>query len=201
MFRRALSILCLAMVMCVAAKHARPQAAEQPAPKAAVPSGVVRTCSANPGLTSKDKRAAKSKHPLPAEPAPVCREVAGDAVELQEFLQGQGRTQGWHTGENHASEDSWTYVRYFDADELDKYADTAALAGAVKFSAGKAAVIVRTTDIGGGFVRGQITARFQGEGKSTDALGQPATQWPLASSGLLENELIEAIEKNYHPLH
>ena len=103
--------------------------------------------------------------------------------------------------ESRASEDSWSYVRYFDADELDTYADTASLAGSVKFSNGKAAVIVRTTEIGGGFLRVQIAAHFQGEGKSTDAvLGQPATQWPLASKGVLEKELFTAIEKNYHPL-
>jgi hypothetical protein len=152
-------------------------------------------------LTSTSKKAAKSKHPLPAEPAPVCREVAGEAIGLQEFLQAQGRKQGWRMGENRASEDSWSYVRYFGADELDKYADTASLASAVKFSGGKAAVIVRTTDIDGGFVRVQITAHFQGEGRSTDnVLGQPATQWPLASNGMLENELVTAIEKNYRPL-
>jgi hypothetical protein len=183
------------------ASFARAQTAKQVTPHPGAVGATLRSCSANPVLTSASKKAAKSKHPLPAEPPPVCREVAGEAVDLQEFLQAQGRTQDWRMGENRASEDSWSYVRYFGTDELDKYADTASLAGAVKFSGGKAAVIVRTTDIGSGFVRVQVTAHFQGEGKSTDSvLGRPATEWPLASKGILENELFSAIEKSYRPL-
>lgn len=103
--------------------------------------------------------------------------------------------------ESRASEDTWSYVRYFDGAELDQYADTAALAGSVKFSSGKAAVTVRTADIGEGFVRVQIVTHFQGEGKSTDkVMGQPGTQWPLGSAGLLERELTTALQTKYHPL-
>jgi len=161
----------------------------------------MRNCSENPVLERGVKKPAKSKHASPAEATPVCREIAGDAIELQEFLQAQGRAQSWHMSDNHAAEDSWTYVRYFDGDELDKYADTMAVAKDVKFSHGKAAVSVRTTDIGGGFVRVQITARFLGEAKSDETvISQPAAQWPLASTGLLEKELFSTIEKNYHPL-
>jgi hypothetical protein len=135
------------------------------------------------------------------EPVSVCLEVKGQAIEVQEFLQRMGREQSWNMGESRASEDSWSYVRYFDAGELAKYADTSTLADAVKFSNGKAAVTVRTTDIEQGYVRVQITAHFQGDGRSTDkVLGQPATQWPLTSKGALETELSTALQIKYRPL-
>ena len=162
--------------------------------------GVARKCSANPVLTQNAKKTPKSKGaPLP-EAAPSCLEVKGEAIEVQEFLQGLGREQGWHIGDNHASEGVWTYVRYFGPSELDNYASTSDLKGSVKFSSGRAAVNVRTSELADGYVRVQITAHFLGEGKSTDALGQPATQWPLNSTGLLEAELITALKTTYRPL-
>lgn len=171
----------------------------QTAPAAAV-SGTYRGCSVNPILASnaKKKPVRKSKHPLPPEPLPTCLELRGEGIEIQEFLQSTVRQEQWRVGENHASEDTWSLVRYLSDEDLERYADTKVLTEPVIFSGGKAAVLVRTTDLPDGYVRVQISTRFQGDGKSTDkVMGQPGTVWPLNSKGVMEQELQSALQTRY----
>jgi len=175
-----------------------------PSATAAVSNTNSRPCSANPVLapSTKGKHAPKSKHPLPPEPAPACLELRGQGIEVQEFLQNTAREQQWRVGENHASEDTWTFIRYFNPDELNKYADTNVLNEPVKFTSGKAAVLVRTSDVENGYVRVQVTAHFLGNGKSTDkVLGQPGTVWPLNSRRVLEQEILKPLETQYKALN
>ena len=160
----------------------------------------MRACTANPVLTpsGKSRSAKKSKHPLPPDPAPTCLELKGEPIEIQEFLQSVVRELQWRTGENHASEDTWSFVRYLDDEELTKYADTKVLVEPVDFTSGKAAVTVRTTELPDGYTRVQVTAHFQGEGKSTDKLmAQPGNSWPLRTKGTLEKELSDALQTRY----
>jgi hypothetical protein len=164
------------------------------------PASVTRACSANPvmGASRKNKLPHKTKHPLPPEPPPVCVEIKGEALEIQETLQAAVRDLKWRVHENHASEDTWTFVRYLSAEELEKYADTKVLLEPVEFENGKAALLVRTADTGQGFVRVQISAQIQGAGKSADAVvKQPVTSWPLRSKGILEQELITVLQSRY----
>ena len=122
-------------------------------------------------------------------------------MEIQEFLQNTAREQGWRIGENRASDDTWFFVRYLDPDELEKYADTKVLIEPIQFTSGKAAVTLRTTEIDEGFVRVQIIVQLQGEGKSSDkVLGQPGSVWTLNSKGVLEQELVTALQTRYKPL-
>ena len=177
-----------------------------PAPllgQSSAPPATGRTCTANPVLSSggKKKNAPRSKHPLPSEPLPACIEIKGEALEIQESLQTVVRELNWRVHENRASEDSWTFVRSLNVEELEKYADTKVLLEPVEFEYGKAALLVRTTDLGQGFVRVQISAQFQGEGKSSDAIvKQPVTTWPLRSKGTLEQELISLLRSRYRHL-
>jgi len=175
---------------------------QEPPPPASSEIAATRACTVNPVLTySPGKKAKKPKHPLPPEAAPTCIEVKGDPLGVQEFLQNLAREQSWRVGENRASEDMWSFVRYFNPDELDTYADTKVLIEPVKFTEGKASATVRTTDLGGDFVRVQISVHFQGEGKSTDpAWKQPSTVWPLNSKGIFEKELVTALQARYKPL-
>jgi len=190
----------IAVLLLAGASRAQTKAQENASASAGV---TTRSCSANPVLapnTSK-KGAHKTKHPLPAEPLPACIEVKGEGIEVQEFLQTTGREETWRIGENRASEDSWSFVRYFDPDELEKYADTKVLLEPVKFTSGKAAVTVRTADLGDGYSRVQVSAHFQGEGKTTDKTwGQPSSVWPLNSKGVLEQELVSALQTRFKPL-
>ncbi len=181
---------------------ARAFARTTPSPAAGAPPNTANTraCTANPVLapSGKSKSSKKSKHPLPPEPPPTCLEVKGEPIEIQEFLQSVVRELQWRTGENHASEDTWTFVRYLNDEELAKYGDTKVLIEPVEFTSGKAAVTVRTTELADGYSRVQITAHFQGEGKSTDKiLAQPGNSWPLRSRGVLEQELNEALQTRF----
>jgi hypothetical protein len=175
--------------------------AQSAAPQSATSvSSASRNCSANPVLPpgKKFKNYNKSKHPIPADPLPSCIEVKGQAIEIQEFLQSVVRELQWRIGETHASEDTWTFVRYLDDDELAKYCDTKVLVEPVVFTSGKAAVTVRTTELGDKFGRVQIASHIVGEGKSTDQISpQPGTRWPLGSKGVLEQELISALQARY----
>jgi hypothetical protein len=167
------------------------------------PASVTRACSINPvlGASRKNKPPHKTKVPLPPEPPPACVEVKGESMEIQETLQAAVRDLNWRVFENHASEDSWTFVRSLNVEELEKYADTKVLLEPVEFEYGKAALVVRTADIGQGFVRVQISAQIQGEGKSADAvLKQPVTSWPLRSKRILEQELIAQLQSRYKHL-
>jgi hypothetical protein len=167
-------------------------------------SALTRPCSANPVLASapnKKKSSRKLQNPLPPEPAPTCIELKGQAIEVQEFLQNTARKQAWQIAENRTSEDTWSYVRYLGPEELDKFTDTKVLVESVSFSSGKAAVIVRTTDLAEGYVRVQISAHFRGEGQSNDKISpQPATVWPLSSKGVLEQDLVAALQSGYKQL-
>jgi hypothetical protein len=176
--------------------------AQETAPSTEPVNAASRPCSSNPVLTYvPGKKAKKLKHPPAQEPAPTCIEVKGDPFGMQEFLQNLAREQSWRIAENHASEDMWSFVRYFNPDELNTYADTKVLIEPVKFSSGKAATTIRTTDLGGNYVRVQISVHMQGEGKSTDPTWtQPATVWPLNSKGVFEKELVTALETTYKPL-
>jgi hypothetical protein len=152
--------------------------------------------------SSKGKHAQKTKHPVASEPAPACLEVKGGGIEVQEFLQNTAREQQWRVGENRASEDTWTFVRYFNPDELSKYADTNVLNEPVKFTSGKAAVLVRTSDVDNGYVRVQVMAHFQGNGKSTDKVwAQPGDVWPLNSRGALEQEILKSLQTEYQSIN
>jgi hypothetical protein len=193
-------LLFTALFFCGAALQ--PQAQNSPATPIGATTAT-RPCSANPILTSaeKKKESHKPKNPLPPEPAPVCVEVKGEGIEIQEFLQKTAREQAWRIGENRLSDDTWSYVRYLDPGELEKYADTKVLIEPIQFTGGKAAVTLRTTDIGEGYVRVHIMAQLQGEGKTSDkVLGQPGSTWTLNSKGVLEQELVTALQTRYKPL-
>jgi hypothetical protein len=124
--------------------------------------------------------------------------MKGQPIEIQEFLQSVARDLKWRIGDNHASEVSWTFVRYLNDDELAKYSDTKVLVEPVVFTSGKAAIIVRTTELSEGFARVQIATHIQGDGKSTDQISaQPGTSWPLGSKGVLEGELLSALQSGY----
>jgi hypothetical protein len=159
-----------------------------------------RPCSTNTVLApDPKKKVKKSKYPLPHEAAPACVEIKGQGIEIQEFLQAYVRDQTWRTGENLAAEDGWSFVRYLSDDQLATFANTKNVLGAVVLTSGKAAISVRTTDLKGGFVRVQVTAQFQGEGKSTDkTFTEPGNQWPLSTKGALEQELLTALESRSH---
>ena len=177
------------------------RAAEIPAPQGTIANS--RPCAENPVLapSSKSKSTRNAKHPSPADPLPACIEIKGQPIAIQEFLQSAVREFQWRIGENHASEDTWTFVRYLSDRELAYCGDTKIFVEPVHFSGGKAAVLLRTTEMGDGYARVQISAHIQGEGSSTDKLSaQNSSSWPLRSTGALEQELISTLQTRYKPI-
>jgi hypothetical protein len=199
--QRSIPLAIASLLALLSAARSQTPPASSPQTNASAPT---RPCSANPVLAgSGNKKQSSRKHnnSLPAEPAPTCIEVKGQAIDIQEFLQNITRKQAWRIGENRASEDTWSCVRYLDAEELEKFADTKVLIEPMDFTNGKAAVIVRTTDIGEGYTRVQISAHIQGEGTSTDRVSpQPASVWPLKSKGVLEQELVSSLQTGFKPM-
>jgi hypothetical protein len=59
---------------------------------------------------SKSKPLKKSKHPVAPEPLPACLELESEPIEVQDFLQSVVLEFQWRVGENHASEDSWSFL-------------------------------------------------------------------------------------------
>jgi hypothetical protein len=195
--RRLLWILAICCAF-PAALLARPPLRQNSA--AAPTTTLYRTCSSNPVLGSnvKAKGLKKSKHPSPSEIPPACLEVKGPPIEIQEFLQSVVRELQWRIGENRASEQTWTFVRDLNDDELAKYCDTKVLVEPVVFTSGKVAVVVHTSELNDGFCRVQIVAHIQAEGKSTDKMSpQLGTNWQLGSNGVLEQELVSALETRF----
>ena len=92
--------------------------AQQAGPRAG--SATSRACSMNPVLMPSGKKGArKTKRALPPEPPPACIEVKGETLEIQEVLQAVVRDLQWRVRENYATEDSWSFVRYLNVDELE----------------------------------------------------------------------------------
>lgn len=96
-----------------------------------------------------------------------------EPIEVQEFLQSVVREFQWRV-ENHASEDTWSLVRYLNEDDLEKYTGTKMLLEPLEFTAGKVAVLIRTQEVANGFVRVQVSTHFQGNGKPTGQVFMPA---------------------------
>lgn len=112
---------------------------QNPQSKNTVVAGNSRACTVNPvlGSNSKAKSTKQSKHAVALEPLPACMELKGEPIEVQEFLQSVGREFQWRAGESHASEDTWSFVRYLNDEELEKYANTKVLVEPVQFTEGR----------------------------------------------------------------
>jgi hypothetical protein len=77
------------------------------------------------------------KHLVAPETLPVCLELKGEPIEVQEFLQSVVREFQRRVGESHASEDAWSFIRYLNDEDLKKYAETKVLLEPVEFTGGK----------------------------------------------------------------
>jgi hypothetical protein len=167
-------------------------------------SAIVRPCKQ---AVADDKPGKGAKHPTkgrsPAEVklSPACLEVKAGALEVQEYLQSYVRENAWKIGEEEISEDSWTFVRYLDNNELPKFAKTEDAGAQVDWTEAKGLVTVRTNDAGGGFQRVEISARFEGRGQTKEAFARPFDDWQLASKGTMEKEMLSALENHLNSLH
>lgn len=170
--------------------------------KSAASASLVRSCSASqagpkPGHKNKTKGNAGAGAD---QIALACLEAKGAPLDIQEFFQSHVRAQGWRFGEEKIVADGWIFTRYLDKDELLQFAKEGRFAGHVNWTEGKALVLVTTRELDDGFTRAEITARLQGFGQNVDRFAPPKDTWDLDSSGLLEKNLIAALEAHFKSL-
>ena len=155
-----------------------------------------RACKIAPG-TSKPSKEAKRNGKKKVGDVDGCLEVRSTTLEVQEYLQAYGREQKWNLSDEHVAEDAWTFSRKLERDELLRYAQKDANTERVNWTSGVAFVQVRTAELEEGFVRVQVSARFQGYGQSLDRFAPQKEFWPLISNGSFERKLIPALEVHF----
>jgi hypothetical protein len=164
---------------------------------------VVRPCAARKE-SSKSARKDKTKGKGTAgseEAAIACLEAKDSALNIQEFFQSYLRAQAWRFGEERIVADGWIFARYLDKDELLQFAKEGPFAGNVTWTEGKAIVLLVTRKLDDGFTHVEISARMQGFGQNVDRFAPPRDSWNLDSSGVLEKNLIAALEDHCKSLH
>lgn len=160
------------------------------------PNTATRPCKIVPD-TSKPSKEAKKNGKKRLGDADGCLEVHSTTLEVQEYLQAYGREQKWNLSDEHVAEDAWTFSRKLERDELLHYAQNDANTERVNWTSGVAFVQVRTAELDEGFVRVQVSARFQGYGQSLDRFAPQKEFWPLISNGSFERQLISALEVHF----
>jgi hypothetical protein len=160
-----------------------------------------RPCKSTAVGSKRPKGANKNRSQKPGEEngnvTNACVEVHSTALEVQEYLQARGREDKWNLIEEHVGEDAWTFTRKLEKDELLQFTKRDANNDGVKWTSGVAFVQLRTTELASGFVRVQVSARFQGYGQSPDRFAPPKESWPLSSNAGLENHLISVLEAHF----
>jgi hypothetical protein len=67
----------------------------------------------------------------------------------------------------------------------------------VEWRSGKAVVLVRSTDLNGGYTRTIVTAHFEGFGVAEDSFAMKRESWTLSSNGRLEAMLTDALQSHF----
>jgi hypothetical protein len=160
------------------------------------PNTATRPCKIVPD-TSKPSKEAKKNGKKRLGDADGCLEVHSTTLEVQEYVQAYGREQKWNLSDEHVAEDSWTFSRKLERDELLGYTQKDANTERVNWTSGVIFVQVRTAELDEEFVRVQVSARFQGYGQSLDRFAPQKEFWPLISNGSVERQLISAIEIHF----
>lgn len=155
--------------------------------------GELRGRKKNPSSSSKNKKATPPG-------AQACVEVRGNSLVVQEYLQSFAREARWLLNDEQAAEDLWSFSMPLSAEELVAYAKPFSNPK-MEWSAGKASVNVRTTELPDGFVRVVIAARFDGYGDPEDKFAPKRESWPLPSSGILEAKMAEAVKAHFKTGH
>jgi hypothetical protein len=171
------------------------------APQGPSVDGAVRPCK-NIASGSKSSKARKKngKKNMPdegADSAGACLEVRSTALEIQEYLQTYAREEKWNLSGEHVAEDAWTFSRKLEKEELLRYTKNDARTDRVNWTSGVAFIQVNTIELNDGFVRVQVSVRFQGYGQSSDRFAPPKEFWPLKSNATFENQLISIVEKHF----
>jgi hypothetical protein len=162
---------------------------------------VARPCNSIPAGSKRKKGTNKTRNQRRDEEAgntpSTCIEVRSTALDVQEYLQAQGREEKWNLDDEHVVEDAWTFSRKLGRDELLHFTKQDANAQPVNWTSGAAFVQVNTQELDDGFVRVQVSASFEGYGQGADRFAPPKETWPLSSNFTLESQLIFILGKHF----
>lgn len=164
---------------------------------------VSRPCAAgwnDPGPEASKKRPKNAKED-PQKKAGACLELAFPPLEIQEYLQSYVRSQQWKIGEEHLTEDSWTFSRELSKDELLSATGKNTTATRVNWSGGLALVHISTAQVADGFARTVIRASFRGYGQNEDQFAQQREYWDLESNNNLEASISSALKSHFKAPH
>jgi hypothetical protein len=171
------------------------------APQGPSVDGAVRPCkniaSGSKSSKARKKNGKKNRDDEGANSAETCLEMRSTALEIQEYLQTYGREEKWNLSGEHVAEDAWTFSRKLEKEELLRYTKNDANTDRVNWTSGVAFIQVNTIELNDGFVRVQVSVRFQGYGQSLDRFAPPKEFWPLKSNATFENQLISVLEKHF----
>ena len=156
-----------------------------------------RPCKASDHGELKPKKPIKQKKHRRTEQqddtANACMEASGTALHIQEQLQSFVREQRLLVSNEDINETTWTFDVGFNKEELLHYASPDSSSSRVDWQDGKAAVVIRSWDLGDGYARTIVSAKFQGFGESSDSFATQRSPWPLISNGTLEAKIIEGL--------
>jgi hypothetical protein len=156
-----------------------------------------RPCKASDRGDITPKKPIKQKKHSRTEPqndtANACVEASGTALHVQEQLQSFVRQQRWAVSNEDINETTWTFDLGLNKEELLHYANPDSSSNRVDWHDGKAAVVVRSWDLGDGFARTIVSAKFQGFGESRDAFATQRSPWTLISNGGLEAKIMQGL--------
>jgi len=162
---------------------------------------VARPCAAGwdrTGPEAKKKRPKNAKEDALKKTA-GCVELAFPPLEVQEYLQSYVRNQQWKIGEEHLTEESWSFSRELSKDELLRFTKKNANLTRVNWSGGEALVQISTVQVAEGFARTVIHASFRGYGQNADQFAQQREYWELESNNNLESSIRSALEAHFKP--
>jgi hypothetical protein len=195
--------IAIALLVMAIAPFSAPRAKTTPstAPQGLSVDGAVRPCkniaSGSKSSKARKKNGKKNMHDEGADSAGACLEVRSTALEIQEYLQTYAREERWNLSGEHVTEDAWTFSRKLEKEELLRYTKNDASTDRVNWTSGIAFIQVNTIELNDGFVRVQVSVRFQGYGQSSDRFAPPKEFWPLKSNATFENQLISIVEKHF----
>jgi hypothetical protein len=157
----------------------------------------VRPCKASDQTAISSKKAAKQKKHRGTvqqnDTASACVEASGSAIHIQEQLQSLVRQQRWPVSNEDISETTWTFDVSLNKERLLLYAKPDSASERVEWQDGKAQVVVRSWDLGDGFARTVVSAKFEGFGESPDSFATQRSPWTLISKGILEAKIVEGL--------
>jgi hypothetical protein len=164
-----------------------------------------RACKASDRGDMTPKKPIKQKKHSRTEPqndtASACIEASGTALHVQEQLQSFVRQQRWSVSNEDLNESTWTFDVGLNKEALLHYANPDSSSNRVDWQDGKAAVVVRTWDLGDGYARTIVSAKFQGFGESSDAFATQRSPWTLISNGVLEAKIMEGLRTRAAATH